>query len=749
MSQESSDNIVRAWDILKSSCQDGRNHTAVSFGEFLEILQRHPDEVLRNIFQLFHDMILTYVVAERDEYPGDPESINFVKYDCERLFIAGADRPFFADRLFANRFVNLMTALRRGARQNKIYMFEGPPGCGKSTFLNNLLRKLEEYTNTDIGVRYEALWRLDVRQLGGFREAEALVPGSVRSEAEGGEYVEVPCPSHDNPMLVIPKDVRRDFLDGFFRNDQFKYNLFTEKEYEWVFRDTACTICSSLYQALLERLGDAQRVFAMLYARQYRFNRRLGEGISVFNPGDKPIKQIVVSNPQLQQRIDGLLRDSNQVRYIFSHFARTNGGVYALMDIKSHNVERLTELHNIISEGVHKVEDIEENVNSLFMALMNPEDKNSFDKIQSFSDRIETVRIPYVLDLKTEVEIYRNIFGRHIDENFLPKVLHNFARVVISTRLNRRSEAMLEWIPDPDKYKRYCDRNLQLLKMEIYTGHIPRWLAEDDLKRFNAQRRRRIIAESETEGEKGFSGRDSIRLFGEFYTSYARENKVIDMSMLVAFFHKLDKQEAALIPDGFLDSLLWMYNYHILQEVKESLYYFNEEQITRDILNYMFAVNFEPGTVVRNQATGDRLEISDSYFEALERQFLGRQLGTSLCREFRRDVQKEYATRTLTQEMGVEGRRIQETRQYKTLFEKYEYNLKERVLEPFLENENFRRAIKDYDTEAFKTYDRKIRDDVTFLIGNLIRHYRYSPLGAKEVCIYVIDNDLARKFTPH
>ena len=37
--------------------------------------------------------------------------------------------------------------------------------------------------------------------------------------------------------------------------------------------------------------------------------------------------------------------------------------------------ERFIELHNIISEGVHKVEDTEENVNSLLLAIMNPEDQ--------------------------------------------------------------------------------------------------------------------------------------------------------------------------------------------------------------------------------------------------------------------------------------------------------------------------------------------------------------------------------------
>jgi hypothetical protein len=69
------------------------------------------------------------------------------------------------------------------------------------------------------------------------------------------------------------------------------------------------------------------------------------------------------------------------------------------------------------------------------------------------------------------------------------------------------------------------------------------------------------------------------------------------------------------------------------------------------------------------------------------------------------------------------------------------------VLEPFLENENFRQAIKDYNEEAFKTHDKRIRTDVTFLMNNLCTRCQYNEKGAKEVCIYVIDNDLARKYT--
>jgi predicted Ser/Thr protein kinase len=758
-------NIHKALQQINQANVSMDQQAYLPFAEFLNQVTERPTTVIRNVFQSFHDMVKAYVGQGVDEYPDDPESINFVDYDCTRLFVEDSDHPFFADRLFANRFIKQVEAMRQGAQQNKIYIFDGPHGCGKSTFLNNLLTKFEEYANTPEGCRFETVWRVDMDALGGpamsdetlsileklflrQKASEQNQYDRIKSrvlQPSGDRFLEIACPSHDNPLLMIPKKRRRAFLDDLFNNDAFKFTLFTDKEYEWVFSELPCTICSSVFDALLKRLKDPLKVFEMLWARHYTFNRRLGVGISVFNPGDPPLKNVVLTNEMLQSRINRLFGDSNQVHYIHSRYAKTNNGLYALMDIKSHNIERLIELHNIISEGVHKVQDIEENVSSLFMALMNPEDKKNIQNIQSFSDRITYINISYVLDHNTEVDIYRDIFGRHIDDAFLPRVLHNLARVILSSRLSLRSEALLEWIGDPDKYSRYCDKNLQLLKMEIYTGHIPAWLTEEDRKRLTAKRRRRIIAESENEGKHGISGRDAIKIFGEFYTTFAKASQMIDMSTLCNYFRK-KKELRASIPDGFLDSLLHMYNYSVLQEVKESLYYYNEEQIAVEIQNYIFAVNFEPGATVVCPYTGDKIEITESYLKEFEKRILGPKTLPVEGRVMRRDVQREYATQTLTQEVTSGSKGLRDSTLFGKLNERYIHNIKEKVLDPFLENENFRRAIKDYNEEDFRTYDRKIRDDVAFLMNNLIAKYHYTPQSAKAVCIYVIDNDLARVF---
>lgn len=758
--------VQNALENLNRRMTDNGIKPPISFGEFLKDVRERPEILMRNVFQIFHDMIEWYLGEGVDEYPNDPESVHYVSYDCSRLFEKDSDRPFFADRLFANRLVNLVNSMKRGSQQNKIYIFNGPPGCGKSTFLNNLLRKFESYANIDQGMRYELVWRIDPKLFDPVKdystspiiEQLTALLAAERDDISGGTgidthvpvtsdgIIEIPCPSHDHPFLIIPKDHRETFLAELFEETAFKESLFTDHSYHWIFKDKPCTFCSSLYRALLNKFKNPSEVHKMIWARPYRFNRRIGEGISVFNPGDTPLKNKVLHNPAIQARLGSLLKGSSDVYYLYSRYAKTNNGIYALMDVKAHNTERFIDLHNIISEGVHKVEDIEENVNSLLLAIMNPEDQKNIKEFKSFSDRIDYINIPYVMDVNTEVKIYRNTFGKQIEELFLPRILTNFARVIISSRLTTRSEALLEWIGDPRKYNLYCDDNLQLLKMEIYSGIIPQWLNEDDRKKLTSKRRRRILAESDREGVCGISGRDSIRIFNEFFSTYSKNGKLINMSMLCDFFTRKKRDLMQSIPSGFLDSLIRMYNYTVLQEVKESLYYYNERQISRDILNYLFAVNFEPPAVEICAYTKDKLKITEEFLSLIENRFLGIDASSTSRREFRENVQRDYTSKALTQEMMLEQKPVTKTEIYLSLHQRYVQNIKEKVLDPFLDNDNFRRGIKDYNTSDFKTYDKRIRVDVKYLIRNLQRKFGYTEQGAKEVCIYVIDNDLTRMF---
>ena len=732
----------------------------ISFNDFLYSTTKNPVHVLRDIFQLFHDMLHHYVPEGKDDFKLSEHSTGFVKYDCSNLFVNGVDSPFFADRLFANRLMNLADGFRKSTQRNNIILFEGPPGSGKSTFLNNLLSKLEDYSRTEEGATYKVYWRLDVQKLGGFqrirnrnKELTDQIVNLGTSDENGTsswmgfdypqDRLEFSCPNHDHPILMIPKAYRKLFLKELISDESLRLKIFTERQYEWVMKGVPCNICSGLYNTVLDVLGEPLAVFDMIYARQNFFSRQLGECISVFNPGDATNEE-PIHNPSRQHLLNDLLNE--ELRFVYSYLAKTNNGVLALMDIKENNVKRLREYHGIISDGVHKVELAEERINTLFLGLVNPTDKNQFDDIPSFQDRIITVLVPYILDYTTEIAIYKNKFGPNVEEAFLPRVLNNFAKVVISTRVDRESPTIKNWIKDPDLYSKYLDNDMLLLKMALYAGQVPKWLSDQDLKDFDKETREAIVDETKTQGVNGLSGRQSLIAFGQLLSKHAGTEKLINMVMLREFVEKEKVFANVEIPDGFFDALEDMYGFTVLQEVKESIFYYNEKQLSHDILDYLFAINFEPGATRKCDYTGNKIEITEDYFKEIETVFIGQASSADAKKTFRRTTQTEFVSSTVAQEMTVEGKQITETELYKDLFSRYSRNLKEHALAPYVGNDNFRRAILDFGTRNFNAYEGKLKRDVKLLFKNLQKKFSYTEEGAKQVCIYVLDNDLVRKY---
>lgn len=740
----------RLEEILHKIKVDKYMRLPISFDEFLHIASQNPKHAFRDIFQILPDMIRHYVPEKKDEYNLTEDTIGFVHYDLSKLFQKGCDNPFFADRLFANRFINLIESLKQGNQGKYIYLFEGPPGSGKSTFLNNLLQKLEEYVQTDDGAMYKSFWRLDIHELRKRERFESSVqklPNKVKqsiSENSEQKFLDISCPCNDHPILQIPKTYRYKFLEELIPDKKFLKQILHEKEYEWVLKEIPCSICKSIYTSLLDILGDPVKVFKMLYIRRVNYNRQFGKGISVFNPGDK-IEEIPIHNEMLQQMINELLKNE-EIMYSYSYLAKTNNGILALMDIKEQNVDRLISLHGIISDGIHKVDYEEEKIKTLFLGLINPADKLHYEKIPSFQDRIITVIIPFVLDYNTEVAIYLNKFGKSINSHFLPGVLHNFAKIIIASRLNKDSAVIKKWISSPLDYDKYVDKNMLLLKMELYTGKIPGWLSDEHIKKFDKTTRKNLLVESETEGIEGFSGRQSLNIFSSFLTKYMRPDKMITMEMVTRFFAQKDENLAGKIPDGFMESLESMYEYDILQEVKESIYYYNKKQISRDIQNYLFSINYEPVVTETCIYTNDILEITEEFLTDFEVILLGTTSTVKERKSFRKEIQSEYITKTLVQEINVDNKKITETELFNTLFEKYTKNLKENALAPYTGNENFRRAIQEYGTSNFNAYDERLQREVKLLLTNLKYKFKYSLEGAKQVSIYVLDKNLAQKY---
>ena len=91
---------------ISNLCQrirERENRAPITFKEFIELSAENPGFIFRDIFRIFYDMVNSYVGDGVEEYPDDPESINYVYYDCSKLFVEGADHPFFCGQAFCQQ----------------------------------------------------------------------------------------------------------------------------------------------------------------------------------------------------------------------------------------------------------------------------------------------------------------------------------------------------------------------------------------------------------------------------------------------------------------------------------------------------------------------------------------------------------------------------------------------------------------------------------------------------------------------
>ncbi len=721
-----------------------------SFNDFLFQLNRRPDLVLRDAYQIFSDMVAHY--TKRITRNRTSSKQNFVKYDMHNLFAKDCEVPFFADMLFANHFMEKTNAMRKGVQTNRIYLFEGPPGSGKSTFLNNLINKLEAYTRLPQGIILKTVWHLDLEKISkqktGFWDRIESIAQEYNNQdmldainnrkniIYTEKYFDISCPYNDHPILQIPKEYRKQFLSTIIKSDNFKEKLFSDPQYAWVFKEEPCHICSSVYDSLYDILKSPVEILQMLNAKIFTYSRKFGQGVSVFNPGDE-ICRNKIENQNIQNTIQQIF-NNDSIKYIFSPMAYTNNGVYAIMDLKENNVERFKKLHGIISDGIHKVSVMEEKIRTIFLGLVNPEDKKHFSDIKSFQDRIITIKIPYILDYRIIIKIYTQRFGK-ISGYFMPLVLESFAKIIVSTRLEKNKDVLKSWLDKPETYD-FLDENMMLLKMEIFSGNIPEWLSDKDKTTLSKKTVGEISSISDKEGLFGISGRKSLSLFNHFFSKYSGKQKYIDINQVIDFFTNIvDEEIKNLIPENFLKYLHYYYDFTVMQQIKECIYFYNREQIAKDIANYLYAINFDIGTEITCPYTGDKFIIDDDFLKNFEAIYLGTVIKAGERKVFRDKNQKEYVSETLAQEINVQGLDIRQTTQFKRLFADYTTNLKQNALAPHIGNENFRRAILDYGTKDFKKYDIRLKADIERLLKNMKKRYGYTKKNAIKAIIYIID----------
>ena len=127
------------------------------------------------------------------------------------------------------------------------------------------------------------------------------------------------------------------------------------------------------------------------------------------------------------------------------------------------------------------------------------------------------------------------------------------------------------------------------------------------------------------------------------------------MNDIKNFFTK-QSQYAERIPKGFIDSIIRLYNYNVMQQIKECLFHHNEERISKDIQNYLFATNYDLGEKLICPYTNEMIELTDNFFLFIEQNLFDKKVSEEKRKQFRTETALRFTTSL--QSMQADGGRL-------------------------------------------------------------------------------------------
>jgi serine protein kinase len=439
----------------------------MSFDEYFAYFTSNPGTELRTAAQYMRDCMDHYGSTELEQPEG--HVVRYRIFDCpwddgrDRLVGQEVAQQFFYGAL--NNFV-------REGRVTRLVLFHGPNGSAKSSFIRCLARGLEDFSEKDEGAIYRFSWvfpsgKLAKKKLG-FGEGEE--PVSVESYAhidESDMDARIPGDLSDHPLLLIPKERRRGFIEdlrerGVLGRDVQISDYFLEGDLSPRSRAIADSLLTAYH-------GDFQRVLQHIQVQRFFFSRRYRVGVVTIEPQmhvDASIRQLTAD--------EGLASLPASLRHLelhepFGDLVEANRGIIEYNDLLKKPVESYKYLLATCEKGTVALPSAILHLDVLFLASSNEKHLNAFKEYQdftSFKGRMDLIKMPYLRNHRIERKIYwQSLVGNGLSHRVAPHSTYVAALFAVLTRLRR---------PDPELYPetvREALTNMTALeKADLYAG---------------------------------------------------------------------------------------------------------------------------------------------------------------------------------------------------------------------------------------------------------------------------------------
>ncbi|MBY0263406.1 MAG: hypothetical protein K2Q20_13745, partial [Phycisphaerales bacterium] len=361
-----------------------------TFMEYLDLCSGNP-AVVRNAYQRTYDAILSYGF----------EKYKLFKKDCVRYHFFSDPIDHGADGIFGLDFalMQLVDVFRSAAEgygtDKRILLLHGPVGSSKSTIARLLKKGLEAYSRTDEGALYSFSWMLD----------EHCGPG--------GKDHEFPCPMHEEPLLLVPREARGDLLARLNQKYQPKARggqLRIVGELD--------PFCRRVHADLMRHYGgDWRRVMSHVKVRRIVLSEKDRIGVGTFQPKDEKNQDSTELTGDINYRkIAQFGSDSDPRAFNFDgELNIANRGICEFIEVLKLDVAFLYDLLGASQEHLIKPKKFAQtHIDEVILGHTNePEYKRlqSNEMMEAFRDRTIKIDVPYNIRLDDEIRIYQKDFG--------------------------------------------------------------------------------------------------------------------------------------------------------------------------------------------------------------------------------------------------------------------------------------------------------------------------------------------------
>ena len=428
-----------------------------SFEEYMDLVSSNP-QIARTAYQRIYHMILSYGM---EEYVDNKKKIiHYNFFDDPKN--DGKDSIYGLD-ISLMKLVNIFkSAAHRYGTEKRVLLLHGPVGSAKSTIARLLKQGLEEYSKTDEGALYTYSW-VDI---------------------DGENDLELPSPMHQDPLLLMPDNLRSAFLEDINKDLPIDEKIFISGDLN--------PSCRQIFKNLMQKYhGDWKKVIQHVKVQRLILSEKDRVGIGTFQPKDEKNQDSTELTGDINYRkIAEYGSDSDPRAFNFDgEFNIANRGIIEFIEVLKLDVAFLYDLLSASQE--HKIKPKKFAQTDIDEVIIGHTNEPEYRKLQNnefmeaLRDRTVKIDVPYITRFSEEVKIYKKdynsnkIIGKHI----APHTIEMAAMWAILTRLE-----------EPKKH------NLSLLqKLKLYDGRTIPGFTEDNV--------RELRKETEREGLEGISPR--------------------------------------------------------------------------------------------------------------------------------------------------------------------------------------------------------------------------------------------------